>query len=64
MPSCHLDQREGSQGKLPWQHGSNGSSRLYWKYKGELLWLTSYQLYLHEYLRQNIAPPNYPILPA
>ena len=29
-----------------------------------LLKLTGYQLYLREYLRQNIAPPHHPVIPA
>ena len=35
-----------------------------WKTKATLLKLTGYQLYLREYLRQNIVPPNQPLLPA
>jgi hypothetical protein len=35
-----------------------------WQSKALLLTLTGYQLYLREYLRQNIAPPNHPLLPA
>ena len=29
-----------------------------------LLKLTGYQLYLREYIRQNIAPPHHPVIPA
>jgi len=42
----------------------DATSKTNWKNRALLLSLTGYQLYLREYLRQNIAPPNHPIIPA
>jgi hypothetical protein len=42
----------------------DAASKTHWQGKALLLRLTGYQLYLREYLRQNIAPPHHPILPA
>jgi hypothetical protein len=42
----------------------DAATKTHWKNRALLLKLTGYQLYLREYLRQNIAPPHHPVIPA
>ena len=42
----------------------DAASKTNWKNRALVLGMTGYQLYLREYIRQNIAPPNHPVIPA
>lgn len=42
----------------------DAATKTTWKHRALLLGMTGYQLYLREYIRQNIAPPHHPVMPA
>ena len=42
----------------------DAATKTNWKHRALVLGMTGYQLYLREYIRQNIAPPHHPVIPA